>query len=92
MLMPGGEKLKLGGVYREIVPDELLVFTHVWEEDDGPGQETIVRISLEDEGGKTRMIFEQTNFSSTESRDGHLDGWTQALDKLTGHFAKMRAA
>jgi uncharacterized protein YndB with AHSA1/START domain len=92
MIMPGGEKLKVGGVYREIVPDELLVFTHVWEEDDGPGQETIVRIRFEDEGGKTRMIFEQTNFRSTESRDGHLGGWTQALEKLTGYLAKVRAA
>ena len=42
MIAPNGEKLPVHGVYREIVPDELLVFTHIWEEDDGtPEHETV---------------------------------------------------
>jgi uncharacterized protein YndB with AHSA1/START domain len=91
MVAPNGEKLRLGGVYREIVPTELLVFTHVWEEDDGPGQETVVRVRFEDEGGKTRMIFEQTNFKSAESREGHRGGWTDCFGKLDALLEKIRA-
>jgi uncharacterized protein YndB with AHSA1/START domain len=89
MVAPNGEKLPLGGVYREIVQDELLVFTHAWEGDDGkPEHETLVTIRFEDEGSKTKMIFEQSLFKSVESRDGHQGGWTQCFDKLAGHLEK----
>jgi uncharacterized protein YndB with AHSA1/START domain len=35
MIAPNGEKFPCNGVYREIVPNELLVMTHGWVEDDG---------------------------------------------------------
>src|SRR5215469_858474 len=41
MVKPDGTKLWLGGIYREIVQDRLLVFTHAWDQEDGrPGHET----------------------------------------------------
>ncbi len=89
MIAPNGEKYPVHGVYREIIPNELLVFTHIWEEDDGTAEhETVVTIRFADEGGKTKMTFEQKIFRSVESRNGHEGGWTQAFEKLAGFLTK----
>ena len=48
-----GSDLWLGGVYREIVPPERLVFTFAWEEEGERGLETLVTITFADQGGKT---------------------------------------
>lgn len=83
MRTPDGKDLWLGGVYREIVEPELIVFTHSWDNESGqPGPETVVTVTLTENGGKTNMHFRQTGFSSVDSRDGHNGGWTQSFDKL----------
>ncbi len=83
MRSPDGEDHHCAGVYREIVPPERLVFTHAWTDEHGkPGPETLVTVTLAEEGGKTVMTFRQTGFSSAESRDGHGGGWTECFDKL----------
>jgi len=91
MVLPDGTELKLGGVYREIVPDELLVFTHIWEEDYGPGPESIVTVRFADENGKTRMTFTQTGFKSEESRTGHTEGWGECFDLLDDLLANLQS-
>lgn len=89
MVMPTGEACPLRGEYREIVPGERLVFTHVWGESDGaPEHETLVTVTFADEAGGTRVTLEQTHFKSEESRDGHADGWSQCLDRLTELLAE----
>jgi len=77
--------------YREIVPNERLVFTHAWEDDDGNrGPETLVRVEFEDAGpGKTRMIFRQTGFESVANRDGHQQGWSESFDDLAAYFTTL---
>lgn len=77
-----GTRHTAGGVYREIVPPERLVFTHAWEQADGEGLETIVTITLFDEAGKTRMVFEQFGFEEEATRDSHVSGWNEAFDHL----------
>jgi uncharacterized protein YndB with AHSA1/START domain len=92
MVAPNGEKLPVGGVYREIVPNELLVFTHMWQEDDGtPEHETIMTVRFADEGKKTKVTLEQGIFKSPESREGHRGGWTEAMERLTDLLPKMNA-
>ena len=55
MRSPDGAEYRVGGTYREIVQDELLVFTHAWESEDGkPGHETLVTLRFADQAGKTR--------------------------------------
>lgn len=84
MVAPDGGKLPVGGVYKEVIVNELLVFTHCWEKDNGePSHETLVTVRFADEGDRTRMTFEQTHFKSEESRDGHLDGWSQCMERLS---------
>jgi len=90
MIAPDGFKLPLSGVYRKIVPDELLVFTHRWEGPDA-GPETVVTVRFSDApGGKTRMQFEQTGFTAVEARDGHAGGWGQAFERLEELLAKLQ--
>ena len=78
------------GVYREVVENERLVFTHAWEDARGKrGPETLVRIEFEDAGpGKTRLTLRQTGFASVASRDGHRVGWGEAFDDLAAYFAR----
>lgn len=83
MRSPQGEDYRLQGVYREIVPGQRLVFTHAWLDERGtPGPETLVTITLQEDRGKTRMDFVQSGFESESSRNGHEDGWGEALEKF----------
>jgi uncharacterized protein YndB with AHSA1/START domain len=77
-----GRELRHGGTYREVVPDRRLVFTFAWDREHGMGPETLVTIDFEDRGGKTLMTFHQSVFDTTENRDGHVQGWTSAFDRL----------
>jgi uncharacterized protein YndB with AHSA1/START domain len=77
-----GEQLWVGGVYREIVPPERLVFTFAWEEEGERGLETVVEITLTERDGKTHMVLRQTPFQSDGERDGHRGGWGSAFDRL----------
>jgi len=79
-----------GGVYREIVPDQRIVFTFAWD-NEGPsaGIETLVTITFEERNGKTIQTFHQRPFLTIESRDGHVGGWTTAFDKLEAYAATI---
>jgi uncharacterized protein YndB with AHSA1/START domain len=89
MRSPQGQDLWLGGVYREIVPPEKLVFTHAWTDAAGkPGHETLVTVTFAERNGKTEMTFRQATFTSVEDRDGHRGGWTECFDKLAEYVAK----
>lgn len=77
-----GEEFPSGGVYREIVEPERLVFT--WALDD-KGSESLVTITLADHGGKTEMTFHQAGFPDDGERDGVEEGWSSAFEKLTEH-------
>ena len=82
-----GSELWLGGDYREIVPNRLLVMTHAWERGGGPGTETVVTVRFEDLGGQHRVTLEQTGFDSDESRDGHEAVGASASIMLAEHLA-----
>jgi uncharacterized protein YndB with AHSA1/START domain len=90
MVSPDGSKLGLGGVYRKVVPDKLLVFTHRWEGPDA-GPETVVTVRFSDApGGGTRIKFEQTGFDSAASRDGHAGGWGECFERLDALLEKLQ--
>ena len=62
------------GVYREVVVPERLVFT--W------GGDTVVTVTLEDLGGKTRLTLRHEGFPSASIRDEHTHGWSSTLERL----------
>ncbi|MGE0736820.1 MAG: SRPBCC domain-containing protein [Alphaproteobacteria bacterium] len=82
----GGEYLWQGGVFREIKAPERIVFTFAW---DGPGgrrgHESLVTVTLEEQGNKTKLTFRQAFFESVEQRDGHRVGWSSSFDRLADY-------
>ncbi|MEQ8354509.1 MAG: SRPBCC domain-containing protein [Kiloniellaceae bacterium] len=94
MRSPKGSEHRLHCVYREIVEPERLVYTWTWlDEDDEPGHETLVTITLE-EGGtqmgeKTLFTMHQAVFESESARDAHNEGWSGGLDRLEGYLATL---
>lgn len=81
--LDGSSDLWLGGVYRELAEPERMVFTFVWDGDDGrPKNEMLITLTLAEDGPGTRMTLHQTLFVSTEQRDDHNGGWDSSLDRL----------
>lgn len=89
MRSPEGEDHWVGGVYTEIAPPEKIAFTHAWQDEAGKSEhETIVTITLKEDGGKTVLTLHQAFFLSEASRDGHRAGWEEALDQLERYLAQ----
>lgn len=89
MHSPKGDVMQMGGVYQEVVPNERLVFTHAWDDENGnPGHETLITVTFADQEGKTLMNFHQAIFESKEIRDDHNDGWTQFFDHLAEYLVQ----
>ena len=78
------------GEYREIVPNQRLVFTFAWR-NTGPSAdvETLVTITFAERGGKTTQTFHQTPFLSVASRDSHVGGWSEAFDKQAAYATRI---
>jgi uncharacterized protein YndB with AHSA1/START domain len=79
-----------GGVYREIVANERLVFTFKWD-NEGPsaGVETLVTLTFEERDGRTTQTMHQKPFSNVERRDSHVGGWSSAFVKLAAYAARI---
>jgi uncharacterized protein YndB with AHSA1/START domain len=80
---PTGEAHNVGGVYREIIANEKLVFTWAWDAapPDTP-HESLVTVLLKPDGDGTLLTLMHEHFFDDASRDGHGKGWNGALDKL----------
>lgn len=80
MRKSSGELHTANGVYREIVPNEKLVFTWGWE---GPERhETLVTIELRDKDGGTELVLIHERFADQASADHHAQGWQGCLENL----------
>ncbi len=77
------------GVYREIVAAKRLVYTWTWTDANGSpvGPETLLTVTFEDLGPKTRLTLRQTGFESVAERDGHRGGWNSVFDRLAEYLA-----
>jgi uncharacterized protein YndB with AHSA1/START domain len=76
-----------GGVFRQIDPPELLVYTFAWDNPADIGldlapHETLVTVRFEEDGNKTKMTFHQEFLLTAGERDGHMGGWNSAFDKF----------
>lgn len=81
----------MSGTFREIERDRRLVFTFQWE--DGPkqpGVETIVTVAWTQEDGQTVQSFHQTPFDTVQTRDSHVGGWTECIDREQDYLSQMR--
>lgn len=83
-----GKDYRVQGTYREIVEGRRIVLTHTWLDENGkPEPETLITVTLDDQGPKTRMTFLQQGFESAEARDGLAVGWNECFDLLGAHLA-----
>jgi uncharacterized protein YndB with AHSA1/START domain len=80
-----GDTHDVSGVYREVVPDEKLVFTWAWRTT--PERESLVTILLKPDGDGTLLTLIHEQFFDEPARDRHSQGWTGALDKLEAYVA-----
>ena len=83
MKAPGDNPLLVvGGVYREILPPERLVFTWQWESADPNEPETLVTVEFYEEIGGTQIVLTHERFTTIPQRDKHGEGWAGCLDHL----------
>ena len=80
MKAPNGEEHDVSGVYREVIPNEKLVFTWAWKTT--PERESLVTVLLKPDGDGTLLTLTHEQFFDEEARDRHQHGWTGALEKL----------
>ena len=84
MKMPDDEH-NVSGVYREIVPNEKLVFTWAWRTT--PERESLVTVELKPDRDGTLLTLTHSQFFDEPARDGHEEGWSGTLGKLEQLFA-----
>ncbi|MBU1347650.1 MAG: SRPBCC domain-containing protein [Alphaproteobacteria bacterium] len=87
------EVLWQGGMYREVVEPERLVFTFRWDEshEDGPPADTLVTVVLHElPDGRTRMVFVHEGLKSERSLEGHTHGWTSTFGRLDGWLSQRQ--
>jgi uncharacterized protein YndB with AHSA1/START domain len=85
MKTPAGEEHDVSGVYREVVPNEKLVFTWAWKST--PERESLVTLSFKEDGGGTMMTMLHEQFFDEAARDSHQGGWTGAIEKLDKYLS-----
>jgi uncharacterized protein YndB with AHSA1/START domain len=85
MRSPDGEEHDVSGIYREVVPNEKLVFTWAWRST--PERESLVTVLIKpDRSGSLLTLIHEQFFDET-ARDHHREGWTGCLDKLEHYLA-----
>jgi uncharacterized protein YndB with AHSA1/START domain len=77
------------GILRELVEPQRLALTYEWANEQGQATrpETLVTVTFEDLGGKTRLTLRQELFESVAARDDHRGGWNSSLDRLGNYLS-----
>ena len=75
-----GEYSEVGGVYREVVPNQRLVFSWAWHST--PERESLVTVQLKPDGAGTLLTFHHEQFFDQTARDNHERGWIDLFGKL----------
>ena len=85
MRAPSGEEHDVRGVYREVIPNQKLVFTWAWKST--PERESLVTITIKPDGEDgTILTLLHEHFFDEAARDRHQFGWSGSLDKLEAYF------
>ena len=86
MRAPNGEEHDVSGVYREVIPNQKLVFTWAWKT--MPERESLVTVLLKADGDGTLLTLTHEQFFDDDARDRHQAGWNGALDKMAKFLAE----
>jgi uncharacterized protein YndB with AHSA1/START domain len=94
MRAPDGNEFPCGGVYREVVKPERLVFTNIAMDKDGnhviDGLTTVIFAA---EGSKTKLTLQSSGTAVVDYAIAYLKGmemgWTQSLERLAEDLARV---
>jgi uncharacterized protein YndB with AHSA1/START domain len=75
-----GEYFEVGGIYREVVPNERLQFTWAWHST--PERESLVTVQVKPDAVGTLLTFHHEQFADEKARDSHRQGWSKFFDYL----------
>jgi uncharacterized protein YndB with AHSA1/START domain len=80
-----GQEIWQRGVFQEVVAPERIVRTYFWTDADGnpTRPETLLTVTFEDLGSRTKLTLHQAIFESVAARDAHRGGWSSSLDQLS---------
>ena len=81
-----GEYFEVGGVYREVVPNEKLTFTWAWHST--PERESLVIVQIKPDPVGTLLTFHHAQFADETARDNHKRGWSEFFDVLEKFVAE----
>jgi uncharacterized protein YndB with AHSA1/START domain len=85
---PDGAEHPFHGVYREIVAPSRIVFSAVIGR--AAGHAVLTTVTLDDEGGRTRLTVRQTVPGDEAMARGQTQGWAESLERLAAHVAGER--
>jgi uncharacterized protein YndB with AHSA1/START domain len=105
MRSPEGQEFWTAGEFREVVAPERLVYTdnfadehgnpvpasHYGMSDDFP-METVVTVTLAEQGGKTVMTLAHAGMPQGPESEGASAGWNESFDKLAKALAEESAS
>ena len=80
-----GEEHDVSGFYREVVPNQKLVFSWSWRT--LPERTSLVTVTMKAEEGGTLFTLTHEQFFDEKARDDHRRGWSGCLDKLGDFLA-----
>ena len=100
MIGPDGVRYPNKSIFREIVPEERVVYSHGGgrEDGEGPGATFVATWSFEALGPKLTKLTLRMVFPSAEARDavvreyGAIEGGKQTLARLADHLVQMEMA
>ena len=90
---PDGTEYPCGGVYREVVEPERLVFTNIATDKQGnPILDGLTTVLFEENGGKTKLTMHTRATAVVDYAVEHLKGmeagWIQTLERLAEELAR----
>ncbi len=90
MRSPEGNLYVVGGEYSVVDAPARLVHSWQWEED-GPGGEQVMRVTVEflEGGDATRLVLTHENFRGQDAADRHTEGWTNKLDCIEQYLREV---
>jgi uncharacterized protein YndB with AHSA1/START domain len=86
----GQPAFSIDGNYKEVVPNQRLVYTWNWKvpNDAIQDSEFLLTIAFRSEGNGSTIDVRQENFISEESVLPHRQGWEKALEDLQQYLSK----
>ena len=82
MQPPEGEAFHLSGEFLAIHAPSALSFTFRWDEPVPDDRETVVELSLDSLGKRTKVTLTQGEFLTHERLELHRGGWADSFEKL----------